>query len=257
MRWLERTVGLMVLVVAVTLATPARASDDATNQFLNALRCACMKGGERVFSETSPPKTLLDCPCDDDGHGGRMRERVERYMSIQQPEEKESRAAQIRFLETISEEDPSNARYAIYSHNDHEYLMKNTLCTCGCGKMALSQCPLDCPWSPRFKRLFQFLLAVGHDIPEARAYYTDEANKVHRTGDEPLLTPNDVLLNQESAFSWGFPVVLFTILLLGLAVVVKLAANRSQAPSMVSPGGQGDLSDSDRALLEDELDLGE
>lgn len=254
---LKRLSAALILVIGFTWTTPTRTSDEATSQLLAAMRYACMQDSERVFSKTSPPKTLLDCPCDDDGHGGRMRERVERYMATQPPDKKENQRAQIRFMETISEEDPSNARYTIYSIKDHEYLMKNTLYTCGCGKMALSQCPLDCPWSPRFKRLFQFLLAVGYDIPQARVYYTNEANKVHRTGDELPLTPNDVLLNQKSAFSWGFPVVLFTILLLGLAVVVKLAGNRSQAPSTVSSGGQDDLSDSDRALLEDELDLGE
>ena len=259
MHRLQRHLVFPGLIVGLFLAGPVLANDDSTTALLSVMRCACMQGGERVFSDTVPPKTLLECPCDDDGQGGRMRERVERYMAVQQPEEKADYRAQIRFLERIAEEDPSNERYAIYSFNDHQYLMKNTLCTCGCGKMALSQCPLDCPWSPKFKRIFKFLLAVGLDIPESRAYYTVEANKVHRTEDEPPLTANDVLLNQESAFSWGFPVVLFTLLLIGLAVVVKLTANRSRAQRASASAIEEPslMSESDRELLEDELDLGE
>ena len=69
---------------------------------------------------------------------------MEEYMKVQSPAHLQDGSAQVAFFEQITREDPANERYAIYSHSDHSYLMKNTLCTCGCGKMALSQCPLDC-----------------------------------------------------------------------------------------------------------------
>jgi len=241
---------------AGNVARAAEPAGAATEQLLQAMRCACMHNGARTFNTESPVKTLLDCPCDDDGQGGQMRARVEAYMKVQPPTAVADGSAQMAFLEQITQEDPANERYAIYSVDDHTYLMKNTLCTCGCGKMALSQCPLDCPWSPRFKRQFKYLLATGHSVPEARSHYVKAANEVHLEEGETPLSPDDVLLNQESALSWALPVAFFAFFVMGLIAVLSMRSRRRAAATASGAPSDG-LSDSDRALLEDELEMGD
>ena len=119
--WLTRVWAVVVWLafVAVPSAMAADLHETATIDMLQTMRCACMHSGARTFNTDTPQKTLLDCPCDDDGQGGRMRDRVEAYMKVQSPASIQDRSAQLAFFEQIAEEDPSNERYAIYSTSDH------------------------------------------------------------------------------------------------------------------------------------------
>ncbi len=239
-------------VAALLTPQSAAASDDA-DEVLSIMKCACEEGGDRVFHEQD---TLLECKCP---LGVSMRRRVEDYISSASPAELASKQAQMDFFETLFDEDPSNERYVIFPSGDHGYLMKNTMCSCGCGKMALSQCPLDCPWSPVYKRRFKVLLALGFTRDEAREYYLEDANKTHRR-EKSKFTLADISLNTEETSSWAVPVAggavaafLIIAVLMYRARLVGAEHNRKVAAA-IDAKPAGELSALDREMLDDELD---
>ena len=260
---------LLALGVAAFLLIPrgASAQEDAySDRMLSIMKCSCKEAGEVVYHAD---RTLLDCECP---LGKSMRKRVEHYLAGQPESAKVSREAQVAFFETLFGENPSNQRYIIYPHYDHDYLMANTMCSCGCGKMALSQCPMDCPWSPVVKRLFKVWLALGFSRDEARERYLERANTVHRH-DKDKFTLDDITLNTEKAVSWVVPVaaggsVLLLVIVVLIARARMLATERrvqrqraatapSSGPALPpdpAPPDSSDLSALDRDLLNDELD---
>lgn len=217
---------------------------------LERMKCACDVGGERIFND----KIVLgsdECTCD---LGKSMRQRVLEYVG-----EPGSRTVSdiLGFLESLTDEDPANERYILYEQSSHKILMENTMCTCGCGKMALSQCPLDCPWSPIYQRRFKFLLALNYDVDKARQYYLDDANRVHRKGKQPF-DLNTITLNQEESLSWMVPVSVGGFAFL---IVITIFARRGRAKfgpvkavPVVETAASLDLTEDDRELLADELD---
>ncbi len=242
---------LGLLFTSLLAPSNARASD-FTNHLLGQMRCACEEAGERVFKDN---QTLLDCACP---LGQSMRRRVEDYMQGASTADKQSGEAQLQLFDTLYDEDPSNERYLIYDTHDHGYLMENTMCTCGCGKMALSQCPLDCPWSPHYKRRFKVLLAIGLTRDEARAHYLEDANLTHRREQTPF-TFGEITLNTEEARSWQVPVIggaVAAVLILGIMMLRTKAARLevAPAPAVAEAAPPDTLSEDDRDLLDDELD---
>ena len=229
---------LPVLLVALFAGRTAQAVE-----LPDMLRCVCEEAGERVYSDT---KTLRDCDCP---LGKSLQKRTLDFLKIGPTQE-----AQIAFLETLAAEDPANERLVIYPVDKHAELMKNTLCTCGCGKMALSQCPLDCPWSPVWQRKFKLLLGLGMSVQDARKIYTVEANKAHRVG-QPQLVPDDVLMNKDDAMSWALPVGLGAgaAAVLVSFIVMRTRSRRRQPPAP-PPAAPPTVSAVDRELLRDELD---
>lgn len=178
-------------------------------------------------------------------------------MAGQSTTDKESRRAQIEFFEALFEEDPAHQRFLIFPKGDFNYLMENTRCTCGCGKMALSQCPLDCPWNPMVQRMWKVVLALGYTREQAREYYLGEANKVHRGEDDPMITMDSIILNQEKALSWGFPVAIGAsaiLLILGILGVRMRINARENAKRLTETQNAGAITAAERERLADELD---
>ncbi|HIA04947.1 MAG TPA: hypothetical protein EYN06_00720 [Myxococcales bacterium] len=238
----------IVILLAMLLIPSSVAADSASDQLLSIMRCACDEGGERVFSDK---KSLLDCEC---ALGQSMRARIQAFMALQSAADKESKDAQLSFLENLMTEDPANERYITYPKHRHNSLMKNTLCSCGCGKMALSQCPLDCPWSPVYQRRFKFLLGLGFDDAGALGNYLKHANKVHRQGKTPL-TMDDIILNQDKPLSWLFPVIVGVLAVFIFAgIVIRRSNRRLAALRQDSEAGEPAISALDREMLSDELD---
>ena len=143
-------------------------------------------------------------------------------------------------------QDRSNERYLRFDKATFSDLMENTRCTCGCGKMALSQCPLDCPWNPRVQRFWKVALALGMSRDEARDYYPTRANKVHRGEDDPMISLDSIILNQEKSLSWGVPVAMG---LAALATVLGGLAVRMQ-PRAVPVATSADASTAAPAVVE-------
>ena len=235
-------------------APPGQKDDAWTRKMLGAMKCACDDSGELVFSDK---ETLNTCSC---AVGAGMRRRVRGYLASQPPERKNSLEAQESFLEGIIAQQVSSERYLIYSSADLNYLLENTMCSCGCGKMALSQCPLDCPWQPRVKRKLKIRLALGLDLKEARKRYLADANRAHRVN-KPPLTLDDITLNQETYLSWFIPLASavgatgLILLVLGYRMRVNRRENeRELAAADEAPKPVEVISELDRDLLSDELE---
>ena len=248
--------GALLLPAMVRAEKQTLPADQASARMLNIMKCACVEGGETVFSDE---RSLSDCPCE---LGRGMRRRVEEYMSRSSTADKESLQAQIDFFGSLFAEDPSNERYLLYDKGTHRELLENTLCTCGCGKMAFSQCPLDCPWQPIWRRKFAVLLALGLDKDSARKRYLVEANLTHRFEQEPF-TLAEITLNSEEDVSWMLPVaggVLATILIISVlgfrSALAGREHNRKQAEKADLAVKETDsaMCDFDKELLADELD---
>jgi hypothetical protein len=241
---------VVLLVIALQFTPFGAQADSNTDQLLGIMRCACDDAGERVFSRD---KTLLDpgCTC---ALGESMRARIQAYMKLQSVAEKQDKSAQVTFLDQLMTEDPANERYLIYPKGRHKKLMENTACTCGCGMMALSQCPLDCPWSPVYQRRFKVLLGLGMDNGAVLANYLKHANKVHRQG-KTAFALDDIILNQEKPLSWMVPVVcgVFAVLIFAWIVIRRTRLQGVPVGTGAMPADPA-LSVADREMLSDELD---
>ena len=98
-------------------------------------------------------------------------------------------------------------------------------------------------------------------------YYLTQANRVHRGEDDPLITLDSIILNQEKSLSWGVPVAM------GLATLVAIlgglglrmrrraqpvggAASDIQLSAKTSDDGgpAKAVVQADEELLQDELD---
>jgi c-type cytochrome biogenesis protein CcmF len=249
------------VVARSTVAAPV--ADSHAEQLLSVMRCACQKGGQLVFSTTDPPQTLKECECP---AGVAMKARVLREMALASDADKESKRAQLAFLERIWKEDRSNERYVIYPRGEHTYLMQNTKCTCGCGDMVLARCPLDCPWAPVFKRKFKNLLALGFSPKEAQEYYVGQANRVHRKGKKPLEVESIIQDTGDQASNLvPILVAVGAVVIIAFVFWSRSRTNRQRMLIAQSPsvhGGEAgsvpqqppELNDLDRELLNDELD---
>ncbi len=220
------------------------AADPYSDKLLDTLSCVCETGGERIYDTT---RTLRQCDCP---VGSGLQQRIRLHVEGSGLAFADRAQA---ILTTLVEEDPANERLLRFDTALHKTLMENTLCTCGCGQMALSECPLDCPWSPYWKRKFKILLAIGHSLDEIRVAYVAEANQAHREG-KTQLKAADIVLNIEPASSWILPV---SIASAGTALLVGFLVWRVRRRAAVShdvdtsPDG---LSDADRGRVRDELD---
>ena len=234
--------GVLLLLILGALAAPERAQaqgapeparaqgaptarGQGAPELMRALRCVCEEGGEPTVD---PTRTLRDCTCP---YGASVRARLEAALAADG-----SRAAQVKVLGEFVEEDPSNERFLTYDTAAHSDLMTNTWCTCGCGKMALSQCPLDCPWSPHFKRVFKVLLTIGYSREEARVHYLEEINVAHRKAEEPRFTLEQIWLNRDPKLSWGVPVALAVVATVVIAGVVARRLRQSAPAPVVAAG---------------------
>ncbi|MEC8022946.1 MAG: cytochrome c-type biogenesis CcmF C-terminal domain-containing protein [Myxococcota bacterium] len=249
---------LLGLLSALTLVAPsAEAATRHTTDVLGAMKCACDDSGERVFDEK---QTLINCPC---SLGQSVKRRVEDFLASQSEQRLDTLEPQFEFFESFMLQDRSNERYLRFDEAAFSSLMENTKCTCGCGKMALSQCPLDCPWNPRVQRFWKVALALGMDRDAARDYYLAQANRVHRGEDDPLITLDSIILNQEKPLSWGVPVTLGLVTLVGILSGLALRMRKRPAPATAEPpmaaatddtSHEQSLAGVDRELIQDELD---
>jgi cytochrome c-type biogenesis protein CcmF len=248
------TAATTLLVIGITFfgsLNTAEAATAHTETVLRAMKCACEDSGDRVFDNK---KTLLDCSCP---LGQNVRRRVEDFLDGQTEQALDSLEPQMQFFESFMTQDRSNERYLRFDKAVFSDLMENTRCTCGCGKMALSQCPLDCPWNPRVQRFWKVALALGMSRDEARDYYLTRANRVHRGEDDPMISLDSIILNQEKSLSWAVPVAMglaaLTTVLGGLGWRIR-RRSAAVATTSVDPVLPKSIEGADRELLQDELD---
>ena len=221
--------------------------EGALTDILKALTCACpaTDGVERTVADP-----VCECP----------KASVDRELTSQllgqQP--KAARATGRAKLEVLAELTRLDAGYDArlrYSRADYQRLLTTTKTTCtGERGLVLSQSQLGCSvrnlWLPRFRHM----LASGMTVERVHKFYVDE-NNVTMAPSVPW-SYADLKAHADKALSWALPAAVLFAFLAGLLAYAVRRTRRNRAMAAAAPVVQVTaLSERDRLVLEDELDL--
>jgi cytochrome c-type biogenesis protein CcmF len=163
--------------------------------------------------------------------------------------------AKLEVLGRLTKLDPAYDSRLRYSRTEYQRLLTTTKTTCpGERGLVLSQSQLSCSvrnlWLPRFRHM----LAAGMTVERIHTFFVDE-NNVTMAPSVPW-SYADLKAHADKALSWALPGAVLAAFLAGLLVfaVRRTRRNRVTAesePEVIVPV----LSERERLLLEDELDL--
>ena len=219
--------------------------EDAVAQLFAALRCADKREGGLVLRD----EPLAEChTAYADELRARLQDDMARFRGLA------PREAMHRVLEAFLTRDASNERLIRFSTTDFNALYGGTVCTCGCTRMALSNCPLSCGNSKSWKTRFKVLLAEGYDREQAREIYLESSN-ASLGPDQTPFTMASIIADPRKSLTWALPAVVisgaavtFVFVLLGMR-----RRRRTVERAGTAPVASSRLSDRDRQLLDDEL----
>ncbi|MGM0575476.1 MAG: cytochrome c-type biogenesis CcmF C-terminal domain-containing protein [Myxococcota bacterium] len=230
---------------------PPPSAERAVEDVLRAFTCDC---GPRD-APGAAARTLADeaCACEE---ARSERAMIAELMSDYSDDQKASGRAKLDVLERLVDLDATWDARLRYDAGDYRHLLSTTKTTCpGERGLALSQSQISCSvrnrWLPRFRRM----LAAGMSEDAIYRYYVD-VNNATMDPASPW-TYEDLRANPDKPLSWAFPTTLIAGLLVGLLVFFTRRGRRTAeevSPSMTAPTSD-DLSERQRLLLEDELDI--